>query len=59
MRVPLRVVDGGEGASDREIRLVECGVIRTSPKTPLALRLREIFEGVSELMERSDWLSVI
>ncbi|MEX2570918.1 MAG: crossover junction endodeoxyribonuclease RuvC [Gemmatimonadota bacterium] len=41
-----------ERASDREIRLVECGVIRTSPKTPLALRLREIFEGVSELMER-------
>lgn len=41
-----------ERASGGGLRLIECGVIRTSPKTPLALRLREIFEGVSELMER-------
>jgi crossover junction endodeoxyribonuclease RuvC len=33
-------------------RLVECGVIRTSPRTALALRLREIFEGVDQLFER-------
>lgn len=33
-------------------RLVECGVIRTSPRTPLPLRIREIFEGVAELIER-------
>lgn len=37
---------------DTTLRLVECGVVRTSPKTPLALRLRQIFEGVSELIER-------
>ncbi|MEX2582446.1 MAG: crossover junction endodeoxyribonuclease RuvC [Gemmatimonadota bacterium] len=41
-----------ERLGDGSLRLVECGVIRTSPKTPLALRLREIFEGVSELMQR-------
>jgi crossover junction endodeoxyribonuclease RuvC len=32
--------------------LVECGVIRTRPRDPLPARLREIFEGVSELIER-------
>lgn len=41
-----------ERTPDNVLRLVECGVIRTSPRSPLALRLREIFEGVSELMER-------
>lgn len=41
-----------ERGGDGSVRLVECGVIRTSPKSPLALRLREIFEGVSELLER-------
>ncbi|MEO8945432.1 MAG: crossover junction endodeoxyribonuclease RuvC [Gemmatimonadaceae bacterium] len=30
--------------------LVECGVIRTKPREPLALRLLEIYEGVSELI---------
>lgn len=34
------------------VRLVECGVIRTSPGTPLPLRIREIYEGVVELVER-------
>jgi crossover junction endodeoxyribonuclease RuvC len=34
------------------VRLTECGVIRTSPRSPLASRLREIFEGVTELLER-------
>lgn len=32
--------------------LVECGVLRTSPRTPLAARLAEIFAGVAELIER-------
>lgn len=30
--------------------LIECGVIRTKPREPLALRLLEIYEGVSELI---------
>ena len=33
-------------------RLVECGVIRTSPRAPLASRLHDIFEGVTELIDR-------
>lgn len=33
-------------------RLVECGVIRTSPRAPLASRLHDIFEGVTELIAR-------
>lgn len=41
-----------EQLGDRTLRLVECGVIRTSPRTPLPLRLREIFEGVTELIQR-------
>lgn len=41
----------------REVRpsspvLVECGVIRTRARDPLPMRLREIFEGVSELIAR-------
>src|SRR5476649_941620 len=38
----------GRGAS----QLIECGVIRTSPRAPLASRLQDIFEGVVELIER-------
>ncbi len=34
------------------MRLVECGVIRTSPRTPLPQRLKEIYEGVAELIAR-------
>jgi crossover junction endodeoxyribonuclease RuvC len=34
------------------VRLVECGVIRTRPRDPLPARLREIFEGMRELIER-------
>ena len=34
------------------VSLVECGVIRTKPRDPLADRLFEIFEGVSELIAR-------
>jgi crossover junction endodeoxyribonuclease RuvC len=32
--------------------LLECGVIRTSPDSPLADRLRQIFEGVTEVIAR-------
>jgi crossover junction endodeoxyribonuclease RuvC len=40
--------------------LVECGVIRTRARDPLPARLREIFDGVRELIERHrpDALSV-
>lgn len=40
--------------------LVECGVIRTRPRDPLPARLREIYEGVQELIARHkpDALSV-
>jgi crossover junction endodeoxyribonuclease RuvC len=33
-------------------RLIECGVIRTSPRAPLESRLNDIFEGVTELLQR-------
>ena len=39
---------GGLGTSS----LVECGVIRTRAREPLAVRLREIYEGVRELIAR-------
>ena len=32
--------------------LVECGVIRTSPRRPLPARLREIYLGVQELIAK-------
>lgn len=40
--------------------LVECGVIRTRARDPLAARLREIYDGVAELLarHRPDALSV-
>jgi crossover junction endodeoxyribonuclease RuvC len=41
-----------ERGLDGSVRLSECGVIRTSPRQSLPHRLREIFEGVTELMER-------
>ena len=44
------VIDGGTGANG--LRLIECGVLRTSPRAPLAARLLDIFEGVTELIER-------
>src|SRR4029077_18130334 len=34
------------------VSLVECGVIRTRPRDPLPLRLREFFVGVSALLAR-------
>jgi crossover junction endodeoxyribonuclease RuvC len=39
-------------ADDRRSSLLECGVIRTSPDSPLPERLREIFEGVREVVVR-------
>jgi crossover junction endodeoxyribonuclease RuvC len=51
------VVRGGGAALPT---LVECGVIRTRARDPLPSRLREIFDGVSELIQRHqpDALSV-
>ena len=34
------------------VTLVECGVIRTSPGEPLPQRIREIYDGVTKLIER-------
>jgi crossover junction endodeoxyribonuclease RuvC len=34
------------------VRLVECGVIRTSAGEPLANRIRDIYDGVLELIDR-------
>ncbi len=39
-------------AGPRIASLVECGVIRTSPRSPLASRLHEIHEGVTEIILR-------
>jgi crossover junction endodeoxyribonuclease RuvC len=48
--------------SDRAglVTLVECGVIRTRPRNPLASRLGEIYDGVTHLIarHRPDALSV-
>jgi len=42
------------------VSLVECGVIRTRPRDPLAARLAEIYDGVTQLIarHRPDALSV-
>ena len=40
------------GDGTRPPTLIECGVIRTRPRDPLAERLREIHEGVTELIAR-------
>src|ERR1051326_5387515 len=34
------------------VTLVECGVIRTRPRNPLASRLGEIYDGVTQLIAR-------
>lgn len=41
-----------EHARNGSIALLECGVIRTQPRAPLPERLRDIFEGITEVMER-------
>ncbi|HEX8210384.1 MAG TPA: crossover junction endodeoxyribonuclease RuvC [Longimicrobium sp.] len=37
---------------DGAVSLVECGVIRTAPKAALPMRLRDIYEGLSEVIAR-------
>ncbi len=40
-------------AGDGAVSLLECGIVRTAATSPLALRLRAIFEGVVEVLERT------
>jgi crossover junction endodeoxyribonuclease RuvC len=40
-------------AADGALSLLECGVVRTDPRDDLADRLRVIFEGVSEVIDRT------
>jgi crossover junction endodeoxyribonuclease RuvC len=48
------------GSSANDMALVECGVIRTQARDPLPSRLKEIHDGISELLarHRPDVLSV-
>ena len=46
------VKGGGDVPAGGHVSLIECGVIRTRPRDPLAARLRDIYEGVVELIER-------
>lgn len=39
----------GDGA----VSLLECGVIRTNARAPLPERLRDIYEGVAEIVDRA------
>jgi crossover junction endodeoxyribonuclease RuvC len=43
---------GTRDVAPMAMRLVECGVIRTHPRDPLPARLREIHEGVVEIIQR-------
>jgi crossover junction endodeoxyribonuclease RuvC len=47
-------------SDERENVLLECGVIRTDPKRPLAEKLKEIFEGLSEIIsaKKPDQLAI-
>ena len=40
------------GDGTRPPTLVECGVIRTRARDPLPVRLREIYDGICELLDR-------
>ncbi|HEX5724401.1 MAG TPA: crossover junction endodeoxyribonuclease RuvC [Longimicrobiaceae bacterium] len=40
-------------ASDGALSLLECGVVRTHVRAPLAERLRDIYAGISEVVERT------
>ena len=40
------------GDGPQLVSLVECGVIRTRPRDSLPTRLREIHDGIAELLER-------
>ena len=42
----------GDGPRMGSVSLVECGVIRTRARDPLATRLHDIYEGIVELIER-------
>ena len=44
--------DKTNGRGPSSMRLVECGVIRTKARDPLPARLREIHEGVADLIAR-------
>jgi crossover junction endodeoxyribonuclease RuvC len=44
------VVSSGSGVSTA--KLLECGVIRTPARAPLAQRLKDIFDGVCEVIDR-------
>lgn len=44
------VARSGEGA----VKLLECGVVRTDPGADLPVRLKEIFQGISEVLARHD-----
>jgi crossover junction endodeoxyribonuclease RuvC len=39
-------------SDDGAVSLLECGVIRTASRAPLPERLRDIYEGVNELLAR-------
>ncbi|MDT8369137.1 MAG: crossover junction endodeoxyribonuclease RuvC [Longimicrobiales bacterium] len=41
-----------ERRPDRSVRLLECGVIRTSAGDALPDRIREVFDGVTALLDR-------
>ena len=41
-------------ASDSSVSLVECGVIRTSAREPLPIRIREIYDAVFALIRRHE-----
>ena len=40
------------GSSGTDVTLLECGVIRTNARDPLPSRLREIHDGITELLAR-------
>jgi crossover junction endodeoxyribonuclease RuvC len=40
------------GGTERAVRLVECGVVRTRPDLALAARLAILFDGMTEILER-------
>jgi crossover junction endodeoxyribonuclease RuvC len=39
-------------ASDGAVSLLECGVIRTAPSDPLSVRLRQIYDGIGDVLLR-------
>ena len=43
------VVRGGEPGGPT---LIECGVIRTSPRASLARRVTDVFDGITDIIER-------